>query len=79
MTVLFEVLKEKMLKETTEEENNMAIPEVLKEIKIKVVRDRSIDGRINCGNGYRITLENKKGYKFSTQYNDSIYNSRKNS
>ena len=64
-----------MLKETTE--TNMNIPEVLKDIKIKVVRDRSIDGRIGCGNGYRITLENKQGFKFSTQYNDSQYNSQK--
>ena len=60
--------------ETTETE----LPEVLKDIKIKVVRDRAIDGRMGCGNGYRVTLENKQGFKFSTQYNDSIYNSRKN-
>ena len=77
MTVLFEVLKEKMLKETTEEEeNNMAIPKELENIKIKVIRDRSIDD--NEGrNGYRITLENKQGYKFSCRYNDSINNSQK--
>lgn len=46
------------------------------DLRMSVTRDHSIDGRMKCGDGYRVTFK-RNGHSFRTQFNNSRYNSEK--